>query len=86
MLSRNIQRLLMEEARLHDVIDAASGSGAVEALTDSLAERSWAEFQYIEREGGILASLRTGAFQARIAELRHAKRPPAARDGGGVAA
>ena len=76
MLSRNIHRLLMDEARLHDVIDAASGSGAVEALTDSLAERSWAEFQSIEREGGILASLRVGALQARIAELRDAAALP----------
>jgi len=69
-LSRNIHHLLMDEAHLHAVIDAASGSGAVEALTDSLAERSWAEFQTIEREGGILASLRAGAFQARVAEMR----------------
>lgn len=85
MLSRNIHRLLMDEARLHDVIDAASGSGAVEALTDSLAERSWAEFQSIEREGGILASLRVGALQARIAELRGAAGTPSAAERAGAA-
>jgi methylmalonyl-CoA mutase len=69
-LSCNIHHLLIEEAHLRNVADAASGSGALEALTDALAERSWTEFQAIEREGGILASLRAGAFQARIAEMR----------------
>ena len=86
MLSRNIHRLLMDEAGLHEVIDAASGSGAIEALTDSLAERSWAEFQTIEREGGILASLRASALQTRIAELRNATGTPPAGDGAGATA
>ena len=34
--------------------------------------RAWAEFQAIEREGGIVESLRAGAFQARIAKARAA--------------
>ena len=66
-LARNIQHLLMEESDLHRVADPAAGSGAIEALTEALAERAWAEFRAIEREGGIVESLRAGQFQARIA-------------------
>ncbi len=71
-LARNIQHLLLEEAHLHVVADPAAGSGALEALTDALCEHAWAEFQAIEREGGIVESLRTGGFQARIAKARAA--------------
>ncbi len=71
-LARNIQRLLIDEAHVHRVADASAGAGAVEALTEALAERAWSAFQAIEREGGIVASLRAGAFPARIAEARAA--------------
>jgi methylmalonyl-CoA mutase len=67
-LARNLQHLLMEESQLHCVADPGAGSGAVEGLTEALAERAWAEFQTIEREGGIVESLRTGAFQGRVAD------------------
>jgi methylmalonyl-CoA mutase len=73
-LARNIQLLLIEEAHVFRVADPGAGSGAIEALTDALAERAWEEFQTIEREGGIIASLSAGAFQARIAEARAALR------------
>jgi methylmalonyl-CoA mutase len=71
-LARNIQLLLIEEAHTHRVEDPAAGSGAIEVLTGALAERAWEEFQAIERDGGILASLSAGAFPARIAEAREA--------------
>jgi methylmalonyl-CoA mutase len=71
-LARNMQHLLMEEAHLDAVGDPAAGSGALEALSDGLAEHAWAEFQTIEREGGIVASLRSGTFQTRIAAARGA--------------
>jgi methylmalonyl-CoA mutase len=71
-LARNLQHLLMEESHLHRVADPAAGSGALEALTDALAERAWSEFQAIEREGGIADSLRSGAFPSRIADARNA--------------
>jgi methylmalonyl-CoA mutase len=73
-LARNIQHLLIHEAHLHRVADPGAGSGAIEALTAALAERAWSEFQAIEREGGIVASLGAGAFRARIAEARAALR------------
>jgi methylmalonyl-CoA mutase len=69
-LARNAQHILIEEAHLHRVADPAAGSGAVEALTGALAERAWEEFQTIEREGGIVESLRSNDLPARIAEAR----------------
>lgn len=67
-LAHNIQHLLMDEADLHRVADPAAGSGALEALSDELAERSWEEFRTLEREGGLIESLRAGQFQKRIAD------------------
>lgn len=71
-LARNIQHLLIEEADVSHVSDPGAGSGAIEAMTDALAERAWAEFQMIEREGGIVASIQSSAFPARIASARKA--------------
>ena len=65
-LARNTQLVLAQESRLWFVADPASGSGAVEALTDGLCEAAWNEFQAIEAEGGILQSLLGGHFQARV--------------------
>ena len=73
-LARNTHLLLLEEAHIYRVADPAAGSGALEALTASLAEQGWTEFQEIEREGGIIASLCSGAFPQRIAAAREALR------------
>ncbi|MGQ7793787.1 methylmalonyl-CoA mutase family protein [Faunimonas sp. B44] len=67
-LARNTQHLLVEEAHVGVAADPGAGSGAVEALTEALAERAWAEFQAIEAEGGIVSSLHAGAIRSRIAE------------------
>ena len=67
-LARNTHLILLEEAHLARVEDPAAGSGALESVTDALCARAWALVQAIEREGGLAASLRTGALQARIAE------------------
>ncbi len=66
-IARNTQSVLLEESHLWRVIDPAAGAGGFEALTDGLCEKAWAEFQAIEREGGIVASLQAGALQARVA-------------------
>ncbi|MBK1622566.1 methylmalonyl-CoA mutase family protein [Afifella marina] len=70
--ARNIQHLLMAESGIHHLDDPAAGSGAVEAFTDALCEKSWAEFQAIEAEGGILKSLIDQVFTGRIAKARKA--------------
>ncbi len=56
-LARNLQSILLEECNLHRVADPAAGAGGIEELTDALASAAWAEFQQIDREGGLIASI-----------------------------
>jgi methylmalonyl-CoA mutase len=65
---RNSQIVLIEESNLARVADPAAGAGSFETLTDELTRTAWSAFQAIEAEGGIVASLRAGTLQARIAE------------------
>ncbi len=73
-LSRNLQLILQEEMQLARLIDPAGGAWHVESLTDQLARRAWASFQDIEAQGGLLASLRTGAIQAEIEAVAERRR------------
>ncbi len=66
-LARNIGRVLLDEAHLGRIVDPAAGAGGPEALTEALCERAWTLFQEIEREGGMAASLRSGAWRTRVA-------------------
>lgn len=66
-IASNLQVVLNEESHVARVADPAGGSYYVEHLTDALAQGGWAEFQTIEREGGMLASLSSGALAERIA-------------------
>lgn len=70
--ARNTQLVLMEEANLGRVDDPAAGSWFLDVRTRDLAEAGWAEFQRIEREGGLIASLKGGALQQRVAASRAA--------------
>lgn len=79
-IARNTQLILIRECHLDDVADPAAGSGGIEALTNALAEAAWREFQQIESEGGIMASLSAGAFQRRVATMR-AKRAAENKEG-----
>jgi methylmalonyl-CoA mutase len=69
-IARNTQLILAGESHVGFVADPAAGSGAVENLTDALCEAAWQEFQAIEKEGGILDSLRQGKVQSRIVAAR----------------
>ena len=60
----------MEEANLGRVDDPASGSWFLDARTRDLAAAGWAEFQRIEGEGGVIAALKAGTIQTRVAEAR----------------
>jgi len=68
-IARNTQLVLQQEASLSRVIDPAGGSWAIENLTDAIAQEAWKLFQEIEGEGGLLASLRSGKLQGRIAAV-----------------
>lgn len=65
-IARNSQLVLLAEAHLAKVADPAAGSGAIEALTEALCVAAWAQFQAIEREGGVVAALE-GRFGQAIA-------------------
>ena len=68
--ARNTQIVLMEEAHVGRVDDPAAGSWFLDSRTHDMAGAGWAEFQRIEREGGVLASLKGGAIQMRVAASR----------------
>lgn len=72
-VARNTQVVLVHESHLDFVADPAAGSGGIEALTEALCAAAWKEFQAIEGEGGIMASLSAGAFQRRVAAARKAR-------------
>ena len=65
-VARNTQLIMANESHIGHVADPAYGSGAVEALTTDLCQAAWTEFQRIEAEGGVLASLQHGHIQKRV--------------------
>jgi methylmalonyl-CoA mutase len=66
-IARNTQALLVEEANVARVTDAAGGSWYVESLTEELAQAAWAHFTEIERAGGFVAALDSGLIADRLA-------------------
>lgn len=72
-IARNTQLIMAQESHVGFVADPGSGSGGIEGLTDELCEAAWKEFQTIEKEGGVLASLAAGAVQERIFAARDAR-------------
>lgn len=68
-IARNIHIILREECGLNRVIDPAGGSNYIEWLTDQVAAKSWAIFQDIEQQGGILACLEKGTIQDAVAAV-----------------
>lgn len=72
-VARNTQLVMAGESHVDFVADPAAGSGGVEALTEALCEKAWAEFQAIETDGGVLRSLAANRLQARIREASDAR-------------
>ena len=68
-LARNTQIVAQEESGLGHVIDPVGGSWYVEKLTADLANEAWNLLQEIEADGGIIAALRSGLIQGRIAAV-----------------
>jgi methylmalonyl-CoA mutase len=66
-VARNTHVVLAEESNVARVIDPAAGSWYVEARTDELARAAWAEFQEIEKAGGIVRVINDGSFAKKIA-------------------
>ena len=75
-IARNTQLVLLEESNLGKVGDPATGSGAVEDLTDQFCRAAWGLFRAIEAAGGIAAALANGLVEQKVADIR-AKREAA---------
>ncbi|MFC7051603.1 methylmalonyl-CoA mutase family protein [Hansschlegelia quercus] len=69
-LARNAQSIVLEETNAYRVADPAAGAGAIEQLTDALAEKAWGLFQDIEKAGGMRAAVESGRWAADIADVR----------------
>jgi methylmalonyl-CoA mutase len=69
-IARNIQLILGEEAHLNKVVDPAGGSYYLEWLTEEAGRKAWQEFQRIDRDGGIAASLKAGKIQESVTKVR----------------
>ncbi|VAX27233.1 Methylmalonyl-CoA mutase small subunit, MutA [hydrothermal vent metagenome] len=65
-IARNTQIILNEEAHFSTPIDPAGGSYFVESLTNELAKSAWKNFQEIEKNGGMIESLKSGIIQDQI--------------------
>ncbi|MDR0353560.1 MAG: acyl-CoA mutase large subunit family protein [Opitutaceae bacterium] len=65
-ISRNIHTLLAEEFHFTAPNDPAGGSFYIEKLTDELARKAWTLFQEVEKQGGLLAALKTGLPQTQV--------------------
>ena len=65
-IARNTQSILHDESSLARVADAAGGSFYVETLTDELARTAWQKFTELERDGGVIAALTSGALAERL--------------------
>ncbi|MGD0815002.1 MAG: methylmalonyl-CoA mutase family protein [Verrucomicrobiota bacterium] len=66
-IARNSQLILQKECELGRTIDPAGGSWYVEMLTAELANRAWALFQEVEKQGGMEAALKAGFPQKTVA-------------------
>ena len=68
-IARNTQIILKEESHFNTPIDSAGGSYYVEHLTKELAEKAWKKFQEIEKNGGMIQSLKSNFIQNDINEV-----------------
>lgn len=69
-MAKNIQLVLRDESYLDKVIDVSAGSMFIESLTDQLIEKAWQKFLAIEKNGGLITSLKKGIIQQTIKENR----------------
>jgi len=67
-VARNTHTVLREESHITRTVDPAGGSWYVENLTDSVARKTWAIFQEIEKQGGMAQALAAGWPQSQIAD------------------
>jgi methylmalonyl-CoA mutase len=69
-IARNTSSVLHDESSLARVVDAAGGSWYVESLTAELAAVAWGKFTALEKAGGALAALDSGAIGSLLSSTR----------------
>ena len=69
-LANNTPLIIEQETDFSAYRDIAHGSYFLEAATRKLVETAWDEFLWIEEQGGLIEALKSGRWQARIAENR----------------
>jgi methylmalonyl-CoA mutase N-terminal domain/subunit len=67
LIALRTMQICAEESGAADTADPLGGSYYVEALTNAMEERIEAELAAVERWGGIVEAVRTGAIQAEVA-------------------
>jgi len=67
LLALRTMQICAEESGAADTADPLGGSYYVEALTNAMEERILAELAAVERMGGIVEAVRSGAIQAEVA-------------------
>lgn len=65
-LSRNIQILLKEEAKINKVLDPGAGSYYIEEITDKLITSAWNLFLKIQEKGGFVAAIKNKFIQQQV--------------------
>lgn len=65
------QQIIAEESGVTDTVDPLGGSYFVEAQTDRMERECLAMFDEIERQGGVIAAIRSGYFQREIADAAY---------------
>ncbi|HEX8093443.1 methylmalonyl-CoA mutase family protein [Jatrophihabitans sp.] len=78
-IARNTQSILHDESGLARVLDPGGGSWYLESLTEQLAEVAWDKFTAIERAGGAVAALQSGALAGMLAASWQPRRDNIAR-------
>ena len=68
-IARNIQIMMQNEFNFLQPVDPAGGSWYIETLTAEFAEKAWAQFQEVEKTGGVVAGLLDGSVQKAINEV-----------------
>jgi methylmalonyl-CoA mutase N-terminal domain/subunit len=67
LIALRTMQICAEETGVADTVDPLAGSYFVEALTNEMEARIRAEMERVERMGGIVESVKSGAIQAEVA-------------------
>src|SRR5262247_1465903 len=67
LIALRTMQICAEESGAADTVDPLAGSYYVEALTDEMEKKIQEEMAHVERMGGIVEAVRSGALQAEVA-------------------